>query len=276
MNPENLFSRTPKQKPLSSTKNIAIGNALEDKVLGYNLFKNDAYKINKGSQDDIFNWVSQGAVDYALISAADFALLKGGWLLIPALCKANDIPAKSNLLFFNSNLPVFRKIAILKGNNTAHLVLKILMKEIYQLDPEYIETEGPTETLLNDFDAVLVTGERALQESENNKSFIDISEEWQQLTELPLVNGFWIANELSMEKKDLQSILESYQTGIKNINNIWTDYDSRKIKAVEEYLINNVKNSFDGDYLDSLQEMYRYAFFWGLTEYVPDLDFVNF
>lgn len=278
MDPQSLFNKSQKKNSFKDNKEenlFAIGDSLLDKALAFTLKKEKNLRIKVGKQDEIFNWISQGSVNYGLISSADFALLKGNWKIIPDVYLANSGSSKCNLLFFNKDLSEFKNIAIISDNKTATLVLKILLKELYQLDPNYVIEKGSIEKLLEKYDAVLVSGLDAFLASQNNDSFLDISEEWYYLTGLPLINSFWIANELISKKEDIIAIVNSSKNALENANNLFREIGIKNIKSASEYLTKSVSFGFNDDALASLEEMYRYAFFHSITEFVPELGFVE-
>ena len=101
--------------------------------------------------------------------------------------------------------------------------------------------------------------------------FIDISEEWFQLTGFPLVNGFWIANDLTSNKSEISMIIEGSKRCANESEKISKNIGLKPHNIAKEYLKSSISQSFGQQELNSLEEMYRYAFFYGFTEYVPDL-----
>ena len=145
MDSQSLFSKPQKEEKQNSSTHImslAISNAVEDNVLGFDLGNNKKIDFKMGTHKDVLNWVKQGSVNYALISSSNYASLNGSWKIIPQICMANIGASNTNLLFFNKDLPEFKTIIVSETNTTALLVLKILLRELYQLEPKFILKEG--------------------------------------------------------------------------------------------------------------------------------------
>ncbi|KAA3617174.1 MAG: hypothetical protein D8M58_03715 [Calditrichaeota bacterium] len=276
MDTQSLFGKSPKPDAKTKSKLIACGNEYDDLPMTYGL-KQSKNQLRFGSSKERFEWISQGAVDIGFISSADFPKLKGGWTVFPGICKSSL--GKSNLnLFFNKDLSDINTLAIPPNSNTSSIVLQILLKELFQIETKIEKSSLGLESALKKYDAVLLTGNNAIKEvaKNKNKSFIDLGEDWFDLTGLPLVYGFWIGNELLVNKKDYLQISESLKSGknsIKSIVNNISGFDNKP--HLENYLSNIIKYDFGEDEKEALGEFYNYAFFYGFVDYIPDFNFLE-
>ena len=195
MDAQSLFSNREEKKKNSRSKIIAVGTDIDDKPLLFGLEHGGKSNLKFGTSAERYDWIKQGTVDLAFISAIDFARLKGGWKVIPDICKSTKGPAKRIALFFNRDLNEIESIAIPGHTRTSEIVLKIILKELHQIETKFVKIPGssPLSDSLKKCDAVLLTGDQAIYEAENNPFFIDLGEEWYDLTGLPLVYGFWIS-----------------------------------------------------------------------------------
>ncbi len=208
------------------------------------------------------------------ISSVDFAFLKGGWNVLPNVCKSTKGPSKRTVLFFNKNLTEIESIAIPENARTSEMVLKLILKELHQIETKFVKLTDSLSESLKKCDAVLLTGDQAIKEIQNNPVYIDLGEEWFDLTGLPLVYGFWIGNELSTEKSDFKKLTESYNFGLKNIDAIAKESKFNS-KYISDYLSLTVNYNFGEEEKAGLDELYRFAFFYGFVDYIPDFNFAE-
>ena len=274
MDTQSLFSNKEKKKENKVKKFIAAGKDIDDKPLLFGLEKSNKSQLKYGSSQKRFEWISQGSVDLAFISSIDFSRLKGGWKVLPNICKSSKGFSMRTALFFNKNLTDIESIAIPNNARTSEIVLKIILKELHQIETKFIKFSGPLSESLMKCDAVLLTGDQAVYESEKNPFHIDLGEEWFDLTGLPLVYGFWIGNELTTEKKDYQKLLDSLNLGMENIPSI-AEQAGEKKEYIRNYLSSTINYSLKDEEQAALDELYRFSFFYGFADYIPDFNFAE-
>jgi len=275
MNPQDLFKKSPQVPAKKSRKIYTCGSNLDDQPLIYGLKQNKA-EIKFGNDLQRFNWITNGSVDVAFISAIDFARLKGGWKVIPDICKSVHSQSFRSNLFFNKNLGEIRSVAIHPNSRTSEIVLKILFKERYQIECEFVESSQSLQETLKKNDAFLLTGDISVEEAIKNPSFINIGEEWNDMTGLPLVYGFWLVNELTSQKEDYWLLQDSLKQGKNAIENILEGIKDKKDKAYKMNFLSNIINyEFRDEEMLGLESLYNYAFFYGLIEYIPDFNFAE-
>lgn len=275
MDTQSLFNKSEFKNEADAKKYIAAGNDIDDKPLTFGLPQSENNILKFGNSGERFKWISEGSVDIAFISSIDFACLKGGWKVLPKICKSTKGPSKRAVLFFNKNLTDINTIAMSENDRTSEIVLKIILKERHQIETNFEKTSGKLNDRLKQCDAVLLTGDQAIRETENNPFFIDLGEEWFDLTGLPLVYGFWIGNELTTQKSDFSGILNAIQTGSKRLEQISKKLSGSDDKYILDYLSSTVNYNFGADEQAGLNELYRFAFFYGFVDYIPDFHFME-
>jgi chorismate dehydratase len=128
--------------------------------------------------------------------------------------------------------------------------------------------------MLSQADAALLVGNRAMCERRSNR--LDLCEEWLDLTGLPFVYGFWAGLEIGTGKEDVALIKKSFELGKKNLmtiakkfarqcNDNWSYY--------HDILAKYIYYKLDGEEKQGLLEFYNYAFYYGYSEFIPDLLF---
>jgi len=274
MDAQSLFGKAEKTKDKKDKKLFAAGNDIDDKPLIFGLDQQYKSFLKYGPSRQRFDWISQGMVDLAFISSVDFPYLKGGWNVLPNICKSTKGASKRAALFFNKNLTEIESIAIPDNARTSEIVLKLILKELHQIESKFIKMSGPLSESLKKCDAVLLTGDQAISETENNPFYIDLGEEWFDLTGLPLVYGFWIGNELTTEKDDFAKLNDSCNLGLKNLDSI-AKQAKLNTTYISDYLTSIVNYNLGEEQQAGLDELYRFAFFYGFVDYIPDFKFAE-
>lgn len=275
MDIQNLFQKSAQEdKPSKSTKVVCVGNELDDRPLIFRL--GDEYKLTHSSSEKRFDFIKNGSVDIGFISSIDYARLKGGWKIFPGICKSSYNDSKRVILFFNKSMSKLKNIAVSPTCRTSKTATDILMRERYQLACSYKETTGDLTSLLKKFDAVLLSGDNAFESAAIIKSNLDISEEWRDMTGLPLVHGFWVGNEIQVSKDDVINFSNSLKIGLENSKHIAEEAILKvSFESKSGYLSAGINYDFNEDVQASLEELFRYAFFYGLTKYIPDLNYLE-
>jgi chorismate dehydratase len=73
-------------------------------------------------------------------------------------------------------------------------LLKILLKEYWQVKPELNKTEFGFEDKIKGKHAALVIGDRAFELNTKHQYIYDLSAIWQKMTGLPFVFAAWVSN----------------------------------------------------------------------------------
>lgn len=69
-------------------------------------------------------------------------------------------------------------------------LLKILLLEKFEIEPEFVVMPPNLDEMLKRADAALVIGDRALQYQTERPNHLDLGEEWTDMTGLPFVYAF--------------------------------------------------------------------------------------
>ena len=243
-----------------------------------NLVDHD-FGIRFGTIGENANRLREGEIELGIISTLDYALKKETWHIVPHLCISSTKEIKNVQLFFKKGIKDIRKIAVDKNAASEAVLLKILIREKFLISPDFIEMEADLEKMLSDTDAALIVGDQALNSYDVNQNRLDLNDEWMDLTGLPFVYAFWAGRELTIIPNDLKMLLSSFKLGINNLEKISRDYakkHQKKWSFYHDFYSQNMSYSFSDEEKDGLNEFYNYAFFYGITEFIPDLHFYKF
>jgi chorismate dehydratase len=273
-----LFSNKPKNEKSDNLqkKDICVIDSFLISPLIRGLGRH--FNIIEDKPDNCVKRLVEGQIDCAIISSIDYAAGKGSWKIIPELCIASRGANKNINLFFNTDIRELNTIALDPGYNTSNVLLKIIMQEKYEVTPEYIEIKGSLQDKLKHADAALLTGIQAFHEQEDNQYCLDLGEEWFDLTGLPFVYALWTVNDLSFSKEEAKNIIEAASVMDQNIINSAKEISKETSfdwDLYHEYFDKRIYFKMGLEEQEALMEFYRYAFYHGFIEHIPDLHFLK-
>jgi len=281
MDTEDLFNKKATKKISRDPEKINIGvtNMLPFVPLTYGLNKlslPDNIRVSEDSLRENARRLREGEIDLGLVSSIEYALKKEVWHIIPGLCMTSVGKIKHIQLFFKKGLKEIQTIAVDQNVSGEDVLLKILMREKYVLSPEFIYLPADLDNMFAQADAALIIGDKALSNYNSYPARLDLNEEWLDFTGLPFVYAFWVGRELTVTTDEVALIQNSYNVGKNNIQKIAKDYASDKNEDWTfyfDYLNRDLVFTFSEQEKDGLLEFYNYAFFYGYTEFIPDLHF---
>lgn len=278
MDIEDFFSG--QSKTVKNENKIVSSIAVLDSFLVDPLiFKIDEQiKIIRAKPLDSGNQLIEGLVQSALIGTLDYAKGKGNWKLFPDICVAAKESFKTINLFFNKEIRDLSSIIVDMNDPTAVALLKIIMQEKYEISPKFIELNGNLNEQLNRADAALLSGNKAFEIQQSNRMFIDLGDEWYDLTGLPFVYALWSVHEMEADGSMVKKIKSMMDNNLKNmdqtLDSIFTGRN-KKDKILSEFIKSRIIYHLGLEEREALNEFFRYAFFFGLIEHIPELHFLE-
>jgi chorismate dehydratase len=137
--------------------------------------------------------LAAGELDVALIPSIEF-FHDPGYTIVSDACIACRGPVLSVKLF--SRVPTERitKLALDEGSRTSAALVRILLKERFNLEPELVPLAIGASAAEVDADAVLLIGDRAMRAPAGRFAEVwDLGDEWCRWAELPFVFAMWTA-----------------------------------------------------------------------------------
>lgn len=175
-------------------------------------------EIVKGVPSDLNKRFASGELDASFISSIEFARTGG---VLGEHCIASHGEVKSVLLLSFVPISKIRAIRLTKESATSVVLLKILMRNAFGINPAY--TDGTA-------DAELVIGDSALQKTRSHDYLLDLGKAWSEFSREPMVFGvFAFKRGLEADKRQeiLSAVKSSEKWGKSNMKEI-IDYASRK------------------------------------------------
>ena len=156
-----------------------------------------------------------GTVDVGLVPVAIIPQMKESHI-ISDFCIGAEGPVASVCLFSEVPLQEIKRIYLDYQSRTSVALLKVLVREYWRLDVEFVETTGEYQHLITGTDAALVIGDRALSQRLISSFIYDLAEHWIRFTSLPFVFAAWISNK-PLDIKFIQQFNDANAIGLNNI-----------------------------------------------------------
>jgi chorismate dehydratase len=132
-------------------------------------------------------------VDIGLVPVAIIPFLKE-FHVISDYCIGCDGEVASVCLFSNVPLQEIDTILLDYQSRTSVALLKILLKEHWNISPELIDGTHNYEIKITGKTGGLVIGDRALSQRLRSKYIYDLGQGWKEMTGLPFVFAAWVSN----------------------------------------------------------------------------------
>ena len=188
-----------------------------------------------------------GEVDLALVPVAIIPKLKEAHI-ISDYCIGSNGAVDTVCLYSDVPIEQIESIALDYQSRTSVALLKILLKEYWQLNPELKKANIGFEENIQDKNAALVIGDRAFALNSKHKYIYDLSAVWKEMTALPFVFAAWVTNK-KLPKDFIVDFNKSLKNGLSDIDaalnfkgNNYPSYEKPK-----DYLNNKISYILDVD-----------------------------
>jgi len=272
-----LHGRDPKD-PLK--KRLGAVSFLNAKPLIYGIEKNlfpHNFRLTKAVPSALAVELNAGGLDVALIPSIAYAKNSPELQVVPECGIIAHNEVKSIRLYFNKNLKRIRSVAVDISSMTSVVLTKILLAEKYEVKPDFIAAMPDVDKMLTLADAALVIGDSALFKTRQaDENFLDLAEEWYDMTGLPFVFAVWAGRRNSLDSDDLQAIISSKILGMDNINSVCHDAAAEygaDFDLVKSYLTENVQFDLGEQEIAGMRQFFELAYYHGSLEYLPSLNF---
>ncbi|HET6881485.1 MAG TPA: menaquinone biosynthesis protein [Pirellulales bacterium] len=165
--------------------------------------------------------LAEGTLDVALIPSVEY-LRDPAYTTVSDACIACRGPVLSVKLFSRVPAAEIRTLALDEGSRTSVALIRILLKERYQLEPRLRPLPIGAAVADVDADAVLVIGDRAMH-SPGGGPFAevwDLGDEWVRDTGLPFVFAMWVARPAFDGSQTERALSAARDLGLANLEAI--------------------------------------------------------
>jgi predicted solute-binding protein len=205
-------------------------------------------------------------LDGAFLSPIDYAKDYAMYRLIPQIAVASRGDSGATLLIFKEDTRMFKKIGVDPSHKSEIVLASIILSEKYEVHPQIIPTNAGLECLNQNVDACLVCGD-AVMNLKDHRNKLDLVDEWQDISELPFVHGFWVTREGALTKEEIDSIIRSGEEGTAQVEHS-IETDGRGESSLFSYTFGEIE-------IQAVSEFFRMAYYHGILEDIPEVRFTS-
>ncbi len=209
----------------------------------------------------------------AFVAPVDYAQNSSDMVIYPGLGVSSSGYSNVARLYLRKNLAVIKTLAVGTVTATDVVLTRIVLGEKYDSEPAIVPVVGTVDEMLTKADCALVTGDSLLT-LQNDHPYIDIVDEWSDITELPFVHTMCIGRTDTFSK-DLSTVLMSSQEEGRNslgsIANGLAAEMNLSADLIQNYL-SHFSYGFDELSKLSLEEFFRMAFYYGMLGDIPEIN----
>ncbi|HXZ11010.1 MAG TPA: menaquinone biosynthesis protein [Candidatus Sulfotelmatobacter sp.] len=247
----------------------------------------------------------RGEADLAIIPSIEYQRIEGV-VALPGMAVAAKGEVRSILVVAKRPIEMATNIALDSSSRSSAALVRLLARNYWQIQPEFVEAAPEPSEMLKRADAALVIGDPALRvslkwEALNSKApgdgaccqgdiedmpvpgyetlFIyDVAYQWRQMAQKPCVLALWAGRREAITPGVVADFQASKQYGLERLREI-SEAAAIKLdmppRALERYLTENIDFNLDEENLAGLRLFYEKAFAAGLTPRNRPLEFVS-
>jgi chorismate dehydratase len=245
----------------------------------------------------------RGDVDVAIIPAIEYQRIDN-LVMLPGMAVAAKGEVRSILVVSKRPIDMAKKIALDASSRSSAALVRLLAKELWQIQPEFIEAPPDPPEMLKLADAALVIGDPALRialkmEALNSKVpsdeaccqgdiedmpvpghetiFVyDVAYQWEKMTGKPCVLAVWAGRRDAITAEVVADFQASKRYGLERVREI-AEAASIKLdlppRALERYLTDNINFELDEENLAGLRLYFEKAAAAGLIPQARPIEF---
>lgn len=194
-------------------------------------------------------------IDIGLVPVSVIPLLPEKYI-ISDYCIGSDGEVASVCLFSDTPLAQIETILLDYQSNTSVALLKLLLKEHWNISPVLVAATEDYEKDINGTTAGLVIGDRAFQQRLRSKYIYDLGLAWKEMTGLPFVFAAWVSN-IALTENFKTAFNRANAFGLDNLNEVIGTVHS-EVFNLDDYYRKNVSYKFDALKEEGLQLFLKY------------------
>lgn len=243
----------------------------------------DKFEIFAETPEECTNLFVKNNADFVLLSPYEYAK-KSDFLnlsIIPHLSITLTDTSKDSILLFSKNISKISNVSYRKGYPYESYLAKIIFSENYNIKLSFNEFEEDIEEALNKVDALLLTGDEAIENAENPSVGLLLAEEWSLMTNLPYVSYLLVTRTEDVNSEDISYIKNAFQNPKEDENQDENGLISEIIQGEDDYFEQfedeeyNYTFEFSEDQKKSLEEYFNFLFSYSLIENIPDINLLD-
>lgn len=257
---------------------ISFSGYLNSAPLGWSFLHGplrDRFEVSELSPARCADYLARGEVDIALIPSIEYQRIPD-LQVIPDIAVAARGPVRS-VLFVRHKKRTIRTVALDTCSRTSAVLLKLWMRSVLNLVPEFVPHGPDLPRMLETCDAALLIGDSALCLPADRYEVVDLAEAWVGWQGRPFVFALWACRAGIAETDGLVSVFQeakAWGLGMRNqIAGIYARRLNLAASDLEDYLIRSVDYDLCSSHLEGLRRFYQLADDGGLVSARQQLRF---
>ena len=145
-----------------------------------------------GTPRELAAWFAEGKLDISFVPSVDYLRNRSAHSLVHGVSISSFGPTRSVRLFFNGELRNIQCVCLSPDSITSNFLVQKMLFRRHGLEPKFVDGHE-----CDMADARLVIGDRGL-EDRSGFDFLDLGDQWWELTGLPLVYAVCVARDAAL------------------------------------------------------------------------------
>ena len=205
-------------------------------------------------------------LDVGLVPAIELQRIPG-LIALPGACVAARSEVRSVLLISRREVGEIRRVSLDENSRTSAVLVRILLRESYGVEADYVQAPADLEGMLASADAALLIGDPALRVDRDRYRVIDLAAEWRRLTGHPFVFALWAAR-AEVDRPELgRPFRDSLALGLAEMTELIDEAVAEtglEAAEIERYLTRHLAFRLGAEERAGLAEFHRRAHAHGL------------
>jgi chorismate dehydratase len=200
-------------------------------------------------------------IDLGMIPTIE-ALRSREYRFVPDLGIVSDGPVASVAIFTKVPLRGVRRLGLDTSSRTSAGLTRILCRELWDVDPEFVSVPPAAAARLEGCDASLLIGDPALFLDHDAAGFqkVDLGAEWTSLTGLPFVWAAWAGRTGAVGPREIAALQAARDQGLEHTDEIAEEYcGAARAPIGRRYLRDNMRYRLGAREAEGLQRYWDLA-----------------
>ncbi|MBN2683181.1 MAG: menaquinone biosynthesis protein [Bacteroidales bacterium] len=220
-------------------------------------FLKDKSIITKDFPAECARKLTNSEADIGLIPVAALPDLPN-YKIITDYCISCDGEVATVNLFSDVPLNEIDRIYLDYQSRTSVLLIKLLAKNFWDINFEWLESYPGFENDIKAKTAGLIIGDRCFEKTNQHKFVYDLGNEWKKFTGLPFVFAVWVSTK-ELSKEILEDFNTIFRKSIENVDKIVETKPTGAIskETMANYLKNNIQYNINEEKKIAISEFFR-------------------
>jgi chorismate dehydratase len=217
----------------------------------------------------------------AFLSPIDYARHGADYRIVPDVGVSSSSRTESIQLFVRPGVRSIRTLSVDIRVTSEIILAKIILIEKFtslassEAGIQFIPMLPKLDEMLAKADGALLVNFHPQEGSPEGMFALDLVDEWNDLTGLPYVHGFWVGRDSAETEELVPYLVQAKQDGLKHIEVLASQLAGRLSLPTDKALdyLSSFSYKLGEEEQQGLSEFIRYAFYHGVLPDVPDINF---